>query len=173
MFSAKTHIREERSRNATFPNINKHLVYPHWYQCFQTGWESRKQGGGSLLCCLCPDFTSLGVRWVFIIIWGPIFSQVYSEREGGDDRNQKETWTWQAAGEHRGNQGGCYTRERESKWASKRMRETKGTKKERKGIFKTATAAGERELKRGFDIVILTLPEEVYFFCWVRSKRFR
>lgn len=53
------------------------------------------------------------------------------------------------------------------------MRETKGTKKERKGIFKTATAAGERELKRGFDIVILTLPEEVCFFCWVRSKRFR
>lgn len=50
MFSAKTHIREERSRNATFPNINKHLVYPHWYQCFQTGWESRKQGGG--VCCV-------------------------------------------------------------------------------------------------------------------------
>lgn len=60
MFSAKTHIREERSRNATFPNINKHLVYPHWYQCFQTGWESRKQGGGESVVLPVPRFYRLG-----------------------------------------------------------------------------------------------------------------
>lgn len=80
--SEKTRIREERSRNAAFRNKNKYTVCPCWYQCFQTGWESRKQGVEDL-----PRFYKPGGLLGFIIIWGPIFSQVYLEWEG--------EWRWQ------------------------------------------------------------------------------
>lgn len=112
MFSAKTHIREERSRNATFPNINKHLVYPHWYQCFQTGWESRKQGGGESVVLPVPRFYKLGGSLGFYyhlganiqpgVLWaGGRVAMTEIKRKPGPDkprestRETREAATWE------------------------------------------------------------------------------
>lgn len=100
--SEKTHIREESSRNAAFRNKNKHAVCPRWYRCFQTGWgiEETASGQGVGVCgAPLPGFYKPGGCWVLLSSGGQYSARcTRSGRESGDDRNEKETRTWQRTG---------------------------------------------------------------------------
>lgn len=82
--SAKTHIREEWSRNAAFWNKNKYSVstlvpmFPDRMGIKETG----SIHGVELSVVPLPRSLQAWGLLGFIIIWGPIFSQVYLEREG-------------------------------------------------------------------------------------------